>query len=234
MFVHRGLGPAVVSGSEGGEVSVSYPSVVAAALSGASLRQLSYWRSERSNDGPLLSPSFHVRGGRVAYSFQDVIALRTFVYLRAKDVPLQRVRKAVHNLRLLGETEHLSSYQLVAVGKDVTWISDDFAIDLTRSPGNFVIAQMGDILGSFQGTNDREVVALRRPKPGIEVDPDVRGGYPVIEGTRVPYDVVSALVQDGLAPEDIVSYYPPVSPDAARGARDFAVYVDEYRDKAVA
>lgn len=214
---------------------MSYPSVVAAALSGASLRQLSYWRSERSSDGPLLSPSIHNRGGRVAYSFQDVIALRTFVYLRAQHVPLQRVRKAVHNLRQLGETEHLSSYQLVAVGKDVVWrVSHDVAMDLTLSPGQHVIAEMIDILDSFQGAHERQVVPLRRPKPGIEVDPDIRGGYPVIAGTRVPYDVVSSLVQDGLAPEDVVSYYPSVSPAAARGARDFAEYVDEYRDKAVA
>lgn len=214
---------------------MSYPSVVAAALSGASLRQLSYWRSEQSNDGPLLSPSFYNRGGRVAYSFHDVVALRAFVYLRAKRVPLQRVRKAVHNLRQLGETEHLSSYQLVAVGKDVVWrVSDEVAMDLTRTPGNYVIAEMVDILASFQGANDRQVVALRTPKPGIEVDPDIRGGYPVIEGTRVPYDVVSSLFQDGIAPEDIVGYYPSVNPYAARGARDLAVYVDEYRDKAVA
>jgi uncharacterized protein (DUF433 family) len=145
------------------------------------------------------------------------------------------VRKAVHNLRQLGETDHLSSYKLVAVGKDVVWrVSDEVAMDLTRSPGNYIIAEMVDILASFQGANDRQVVPLRRPKPGIEVDPDVRGGYPVIEGTRVPYDVVSSLVQDGIAPEDIVSYYPSVSPYAARGARDFAIYVDEYRNRDVA
>ncbi|HWE91456.1 MAG TPA: DUF433 domain-containing protein [Pseudonocardiaceae bacterium] len=211
---------------------MSYPSVVAAALSGASLRQLSYWRSPRSDEGPLLAPSFYRRGARVSYSFQDVVALRTFVYLRAKGIPLQRVRKAVRNLRDLGEVDHLSSYKLVAVGKDVVWrVSDDAAIDLTRSPGNHVIAEMVDILGPFSGLRDRQVVPLRKPKPGLAVDPEIRGGYPVIEGTRVPYDVVAALVQDGLAPEEVVDFYPSVSPEAAVGARDFAVYVSEYRDR---
>ncbi len=42
------------------------------------------------------------------------MALRTFVYLRSRKVPLQRVRKAVQSLRDMGATEHLSSYQLVA------------------------------------------------------------------------------------------------------------------------
>lgn len=212
---------------------MSYPSVVAAALSGASLRQLSYWRSSRSAEGPLLSPTFH--GSRVVYSFQDVIALRTFVYLRAKDVPLQRVRKAVQHLRQLGETEHLSSYRLLAVGKDVVWrISDGTALDLTNQPGNYVIAEMVDILAAFRNANDRVVVPLRAPKPGLAVDPDIRGGFPVIDGTRVPYDMVSALVRDGVAPEDVADYYPSVSPEAALSARDFAVYVDQYRDKAAA
>jgi len=49
----------------------------------------------------------------VSYSFRDVVALRTFVYLRSREVPLQRVRKAVRSLRDMGATEHLSSYQLV-------------------------------------------------------------------------------------------------------------------------
>jgi uncharacterized protein (DUF433 family) len=210
---------------------MSYAPVVAAALSGASLRQLSYWRSPRSTESPVLAPQFHVPGARVAYSFVDVVELRTFVYLRAHNVPLQRVRKAIRRLRDMGETAHISSYSLVAVGRDVVWrISDRSAVDLTGEPGQQVIAQMVDILAVFP-TQSHEVVSLLRPKPGVAVDPEVRGGYPVIEGTRVPYDLVAALIEDGLAPEEISAFYPSVEPDAARGARDFAQYVDGYRVK---
>jgi uncharacterized protein (DUF433 family)/DNA-binding transcriptional MerR regulator len=214
---------------------MSYNSVVAAALSGASLRQLSYWRSPRSSEGPLLAPTFHSPGARASYSFQDVVALRTFGYLRARGVPLQRVRKAIANLRDLGETSHLSSYRLIAVGKDVAWVSaDDSAVDLTRLPGQQVIAEMVDILAAFSGLRHRDVVALHNPKPGVEVDPDVRGGYPVIEGTRVPYDLVVSLLDDGVSETDVVNFYPSVPPNAARGAREFARYVDAYRNRAVA
>lgn len=73
---------------------------------------------------------------------------------------------------------------------------------------------------------------LLHPKPGVEVDPEVRGGYPVIEGTRVPYVLVAALLSDGLAPSDVSSFYPSVWPEAARGALDFAKYVDEFRGAA--
>jgi uncharacterized protein (DUF433 family)/DNA-binding transcriptional MerR regulator len=214
---------------------VSYTPVVAAALSGATPRQLSYWRSSRSSETPLLAPRYYERGARVAYSFQDVLALRTFVYLRAHDVPLQRVRKAVRSLRGMGETQHLSAYQLVALGRDVVWtVSDQLAVDLTRQPGQQVIAQMVDILAAFRGMSGREVVPLLEPKPGVAVDPEVRGGYPVIAGTRVPYDLVAALLMDGVAVEAVSRFYPSVQPHAARGALAFARYVSEHRGAAAA
>jgi uncharacterized protein (DUF433 family) len=145
----------------------------------------------------------------VSYSFQDVLALRTFVYLRTQDVPLQRVRKAVRSLRALGETEHLWAYRLVAVGRQVVWkVSDELAVDLTRYPGHQVIAEMVDILAAFSAACGREVVPLLHPKPGVEVDPEVRGGYPVIEGTRVPYDLVASLLEDGFAADEVAAFYP--------------------------
>jgi uncharacterized protein (DUF433 family) len=209
---------------------VSYKPVVAAALSGATLRQLSYWRSSRSTEAPLLAPALHEPRSRVSYSFPDVVALRTFVYLRSREVPLQRVRKAVQSLRDMGATEHLSSYQLVAVGRDVVWkVSAEVTVDLTRRPGQQVIAQMVDILAAFRGPHDREVVPLYRPKPGVAVDPEIRGGYPVIAGTRVPYDMVASLLEDGVTAEEVARFYPAVSATAARGALAFARYVEGYR-----
>jgi DNA-binding transcriptional MerR regulator len=89
---------------------MSYNPGLAAALSGATVRQLSYWRSARSAD-PLLRPEFYVPRSTVSYSFRDVVALRTFVYLRAQHVSLQRVRKAVRQLRQFGEMGHLSEYR---------------------------------------------------------------------------------------------------------------------------
>jgi uncharacterized protein (DUF433 family)/DNA-binding transcriptional MerR regulator len=214
---------------------MSYTPEVAAALSGASLRQLSYWRSSRSEEGPLLRPEFYKPRARVAYSFQDVLALRTFVYLRTRDVPLQRVRKAIKSLRDLGQTEHLSSYSLLAVGRDVVWrISSDEAVALTGQPKNFVIAQMVDILAAFPGMRGRQVVPLYEPEPGVRVDPEVRGGYPVIDGTRIPYDLVAGLLADGMSESEATAFYPSVSPEAARGALAFARYVSGPRGETAA
>src|SRR5665213_578431 len=189
---------------------MAYPPEIAAALSGATLRQLSYWRS-LSTPEPLLKPEFHKPRSRVSYSFQDVVALRAFVFLRGRNVPLQRVRKAVHALRALGEVEHLSKYSLVVVGRDVVWrISADDAVDLTGQPGQHVIAQMIDILAAFPGMRGRRVVPLYTPQLGVSVDPEVRGGYPVMAGTRVPYDIVASLLADGLKTREIQAFYPGI------------------------
>jgi uncharacterized protein (DUF433 family) len=87
---------------------------------------------------------------------------------------------------------------------------------------------MVDIFAPFVNMQSQDVVDLRRPRPGISVDPEVRGGFPVVEGTRVPYDLVASLLDDGMDPATIPEVYPSVSVDAARGAVEFARYVDGF------
>lgn len=189
---------------------------------------MAYWRSARASE-PLLAPAHHEPCSRASYSYRDVVALRTFVYLRSRDVPLQRIRKAVASLGQLGHDEHLSEYSSVAMGHDIVLrISADEATDLTGSPGQGLLAQLVDIFGPFVNMQAEDVVDLRRPKPGISVDSEIRGGFPVVEGTRVPYDLVSSLLDDGLDIAAISDLYPSVSVDATRGAADFARYVDGF------
>jgi uncharacterized protein (DUF433 family) len=205
-----------------------YPSHVAAALSGASLGQLAYWRKPRADD-VLLAPDFR-EGTRPAYSFRDVVALRTFVYLRG-ELSLQRIRKAVAKLRELGNMDHLSSYRLYVWGESVVWAeSDDKLVDLVSHPGQYVMkAVMADVLDSFTTQKGVEVLPLLRPRKEVAVDPDVRGGYPVIAGTRIPFDVVAGLVADGVPLNEVHELYPTVGAEAARDAFEFAEYVASFR-----
>src|SRR5664280_1440297 len=83
--------------------AMAFPPEVAAALSGASVRQLSYWRLAKS-DEPLLAPEFHEPRSRVSYSFRDVVALRAFVFLRSRRVSLQRVGVDAADRRLAAAT----------------------------------------------------------------------------------------------------------------------------------
>lgn len=190
------------------------------------MRQLSHWRSSRASGGAVLVPEISaVRP--LLYSFRDIVALRTCVKLR-QEASLQKIRRALDTLREdLGLREHLSSYTLVTDRSSIYFADDDHAVDLLRSRGNVVIHQLVDVLAPFY-VQGRGVPDLLQPRDHVEVDPAVRGGEPVISGTRVPYEDVAALLRDGVSAEDIGEFFPTVTPEAARDALDFADYVDSY------
>ena len=89
---------------------------------------LRHWRSPRT--GPLLVPEI-VTGPGVVYSFQDVLALRTFVRLR-ENASLQKIRAAIGNLRDIGEVDHLAFYRLVSdKGGTIQLVAADQAVNPT-------------------------------------------------------------------------------------------------------
>jgi uncharacterized protein (DUF433 family)/DNA-binding transcriptional MerR regulator len=214
---------------------VSYSAPIAAALSGTSVRQLAYWRSS-ARGGPLLRPE-HSHEYRVLYSFRDVVALRTVAFLR-EELSLQKIRRAVETLRDLGSREHLSRHRLVAAGGSVVWVTDadpsPAGADLVLHPGQQVLARLADVLSPFTNAAGVEVPDFTRPRPKLHVDADVLAGYPVVAGTRVPFDLVAGLVAGGVPVERVRDYYPGVSSDAAAQAADYAAYVDRIRHGNVA
>jgi uncharacterized protein (DUF433 family)/DNA-binding transcriptional MerR regulator len=205
---------------------VAYTTKMAAALSGATVSQLRHWRSPRA--GLLLAPEI-AGTPRAVYSFQDVLALRTFVRLR-ENASLQKVREAIGNLRDIGEVGHLASYRLVSdKGGNIQLLTEDEAVNLGKKPGQLqLVAVIGDIIEPFAARAGVLVPHLLRPRPGLAVDPETQGGTPVIAGTRVPYDAVAGLMRDGVSADRIAEYYPAVSAEAASDALDFARYVDSY------
>lgn len=203
---------------------MAYEPRMASALSGATVGQLAYWRNGREQ---ILVPEVSAERP-VLYSFRDLIALRAFVLLREKR-PLQTIRRALNNLREIGEVDHLSRYRLVEQGrKSIALVQDDGegAIDLVEHPGQqLTVIKLGDVLQSFP-LGDMEIPNLTQPRRRISVNPTVRSGHPVISGTRVAYDLIAGLVRDGVPPEEVKDFYPGVNAASARDAVSFADYVD--------
>ena len=201
---------------------VAYPSDLAATLSGASVRQLAYWRRPNAAGERLLVPELRQASRPLLYSFRDVIALRTFVYLRGEH-SLQKVRKAVSTMRDLGNRDHLASYHLAATPPSIVWVDETgTGTDLVRKPGHRMLdVTLADVVASFDAP-ERRVVDLFRPRERVEVDPEVCGGYPVVEGTRVLYDQVASLVRDGVPADRVADYYPGVTAEAATDAASLA------------
>lgn len=187
-------------------------------LSGTTVSQLAHWRRTG-----ILVPEVRSTGRPLLYSFRDIYALRTFVKLR-QQTSLQQIRKALDYLQEIEPFQHPSSFSLVREGNSIVlWRDGDNSIDLVKHPGQTLLATFEDILGAFTTRSGKRVADLRRPAPHIEVEPARLGGWPTIEGTRVPFDEVAHLLQDGTVPVDSVAdFYPSVSPEAARSALAFA------------
>jgi uncharacterized protein (DUF433 family) len=174
-----------------------------------------------------MAPELQIRP-RAVYSFRDVLALRAFAQLR-QEFSLQAIRRAVGTLRQLGEIDHLSAYSLVADGGTIVlYRGDEHSTDLLKQPGQRVIATLADIMEPFTPRPGVVVPHLLHPNRHVTVDSDTQGGHPVIAGTRVPYDAVVELLNDGVPASQVADYYPSVGAQAARGAEIFALYVDSY------
>jgi uncharacterized protein (DUF433 family) len=201
---------------------MTYTATLTAALGGVTEAQLAHWR-RRPN--PLLVPE-HVSPGKIRYSFRDLLAVRTVANLRT-EVSLQKIRKAVTNLKHFDDFDHLSNYRLVADNDTIVWVGDQ-TIDILKHPGQHVLVTMRDVLGEFVGWTGATVVPLARPKPGLRIDPLVLRGYPVIEDSRVPYDAVASLAAEGFDPDAIRRFYPSATDVGVAGAVAFDRYVHEY------
>jgi len=206
---------------------VAFPVPIASVLTGATIAQLAYWRKETHSAPPLLVPEGK-RSGRYLYSWADVVALRSIVYLRSEK-SLPRIRRAVATLRQLEADDwtHLGSYTLISTERTIlVRTPKGQLLDVGQHPGTVLLETlMRDVLEPFETRTGRVVPALKRPRPHITVDPGVLGGYPVLAGTRVPFDAVAALVHDNLEPAEIAAIYPSAGHEGILDAVDFAEQV---------
>ncbi|MGE2832753.1 DUF433 domain-containing protein [Mycobacterium sp. SMC-4] len=199
-----------------------FPVPLTVTMTGVTKSQLAGWRREPV----VLAPEYGTRP-RALYSFQDLVALRTFARLRST-VSLQKIRKALSTLDMLELTEHPSKYTLVAHGESIALVENsNEAIDLVAAPTTRVMVEMVDVFNSFINRNEVKVVDFKHPKPELEVNLNRLGGWPTIRGTRVPYDAVVDLVADGdVSFDEVAEYYPSVTPDAVADAVAFAQLIE--------
>lgn len=203
---------------------MAFPVPIASVLTGATIAQLTYWRKDTPSAPALLVPEGK-RSGRYLYSWADVVALRSIVYVRSEK-SLPRIRRAVATLRALEADEwtHLASYSLISTKRSIlVRTPKGQLLDVGEHPGTVLEETlMRDVLEPFETRTGRVVPALKRPRPYITVDPGVLGGYPVVAGTRVPFDAVAALADDDLDADEIAAIYPSVQPEAIADATAFA------------
>ena len=195
-----------------------YSAAEAASISRVPLSTLAYWRKTG-----VLEPSQRKSRPRL-YSFEDLRDLRVAQSLRDQGAKPGEIRKVLDYIRGLAEQqpERLAQAELAVVGGVVVYRNRERGIEPVQPSrkGQRVLAvNMAKIFEELgQSASD---VAEIRPAPGIVIDPDVRGGTPVLEGTRVPVEVIAELVEDGVALGDIQRMYPTLSEQAIAAAAEW-------------
>ena len=205
---------------------MAFPVELASVLTGASISQLRRWSSRG-----LIIPE--VRPKRpMLYSFRDLVALRSVMWLRT-ETSLQRVRKALANLSAYDLTDHPSAYKFATDGRTISVWTDDGFMDLVQRPGQYEIHTLADFYRPFQNRAGEQVVDFERPMKYLRVNARRMGGWPTIEGTRVPYDSIASLLEgDEVTPAQVKRFYPAVSAAGARDAAAFGRLVEARRRSA--
>lgn len=201
---------------------MAYPMDLTSVLTGATPSQLRRWRGTG-----LVVPEVK-RFRPPLYSFRDLLLLRSVVFLRAQ-TSSQKIHKAFSNLPdVIDVMDHPSRYRF-GVDEDTIYLGteDGEAVDLLKRVGNVTVFSFQDMLNAFPNFKDTPVPDLGHPSEHVEVRPQRMGGWPTIEGTRVPYDTIARLVDyQTVFPDDVQEFYPSVSADAANDAVAFAARVE--------
>lgn len=207
-----------------------YTTRLTVALTGATDAQLSWWRKVNADGaviddgadiddaGVFLAPSAF-RGGKYLYSYQDVQALRILVRLR-QQYSLQQLRKIVTYLKVEFPESPISALSFAPVSKSSLLLFEgNDVVELMGVPGQLGFAR--EVMASVDDAyviNGRQIPNLKQPFDGVSINDKIREGYPVISGTRIPFDAVAALVSDGYGPDEIRTFYSGVSDSGVEGA----------------
>ncbi|MFP4139429.1 MAG: DUF433 domain-containing protein [Phycisphaerae bacterium] len=204
-----------------------YTAPEASRLSGVSSRCVRYWFRGDGKRGPALGIGDYsdTPDDSLLLSFHDLIDVKVVGAIREKGVPLQYLRK-IHSrlIEELGTRHPFARKDFYTDGKAV-WVNEkskegEMIREILSGQHAFPTI-LKPFLESIEYDEHSLMAEIWHIGKGIIIDPEIRYGKPVVEGTGIPAELLAMAYQaNGEDPEIVAEWY-DVSPAEVEAAVAF-------------
>jgi len=169
----------------------------------------------------LFAPKDKQRGPRVL-SFSDLRDIVVAQKLRNQGARIPHVRRALEWVRHEHDVQRLAEANFQVGDGGLQFLTKGREL-IAPHKGNqkvFVI-HMAEVFRQLGYSDDLTTI---RPHDRISIDPKVRGGSPVIQGTRIPAHLIARLATEEPV-ESVLDLYPSLTRDDVDAALEWAASV---------
>lgn len=197
-----------VSGIYGISDAARYLSVTLPRVNGQRTDQakLRYWI--RSGASRISEPQFPTTKRLV--TFQDVISMRMIAILRAKGIPLPKVRDLERWARSQFSTDWPFAFRPMWAYQSDVFIEFEKQLVAATRFGQLAMDILREWLEEIEldmTFDNKQIAATWTPHKGIELDPHIQFGEPCIHGTDIPTKAIWSKTKAGDSPEFLASLY---------------------------
>lgn len=194
---------------------------------------LSDWKSMG-----IIRPTLELRDGSgkvyaEGYSYADMSLIRLLRALRDGKLDLKSARIALNHLyeRLGPPDKGWADARVFIVGHHIyTELPlDTFGVTDATHMGQVVETRLfGDLFAELRAAEEDASLIIPQQFWGtVEVNPNVKGGQPVIKGTRLPTASVAALARSGTSLNHLQRLYPTIAKEMLKKAIEYEEYLDK-------
>jgi len=180
-----------------------YTAAEAARIARVPRSTVNYWATTE-----LITPSGRKRRPRL-YTFTDLRDLVVAEQLRRQGARVQDLRAAVRYVRSRDLIERLAQANFRVADGQLVFETESGPVAPHMGGQRVFEVRWADVLQQLGASPGNPMVL--RPSDRVLIDPAVRGGTPVIDGTRIPTRLLRELIDDGLNTEEVLHLYPALS-----------------------
>lgn len=159
------------------------------------------------------------------FSFEDLRDIVAVEKLRQQGAKTYAIRAAIRYVRDITDVTRLAhaNFQFDGVG-GLVWHDPTGSVIAPHQHGQYVL-HMEEVFRQLGADPDNPTVL--HPVKGIRIDPQIRGGAPVIEGTRIPAQLIAEFLLEGTTEAELLELYPSLTPERIEAVRTWERLDDE-------